>query len=190
MLNVHAIERRGSRSLGPGLRYIIWVQGCPFNCMGCITPEARTVKAEKIYSIDSIANDIINSSCDGLTISGGEPFLQAAGLSKLLNIVHQYRPEMNVLVFTGFLKENLLSKDALNVLKHTDILIDGPYIESMNDGVGLRGSSNQRIHFISGKFADIQNELEHGKREIEISFTNEGIEAVGIPLQKTVHTKN
>lgn len=182
MLNVHAINRQGVRTLGPGLRYAIWLQGCPFNCNGCITPEARPVKAEKLYSIDSIAKDIIKSNCEGLTISGGEPFLQAKGVSRLLNIIHDSRPEINVLIFTGFLLENLLSKDAQNVLKHTDILIDGPFVKSLNDGVGLRGSSNQRIHFLSGKFIDLQKEFESGKREIEISFRNGAIEAIGIPL--------
>ncbi len=186
LLNVHAIDRRGVRSLGPGLRYAIWLQGCPFDCKGCATPEAKGVVANKIYTVDSVANDIIQSSCDGLTISGGEPFLQAAGLGRLLSKVQVARPEMSVVIFTGFQLENLTSKDALDVIHHADVIIDGPYIERLNDGKGLRGSSNQRVHILTDRLISWKDEMENGSRHIEININNSIdnlIESVGIPLK-------
>lgn len=186
LLNIHAIDRKGVRSLGPGLRYAIWLQGCPFHCDGCITPQASPVEANKIYTTDSICKDIIASPCDGLTISGGEPFLQAEGLQKLLETVHQARPDLTVIIFTGFLKENLLGAEALAVLTHTDLLIDGPYNKALNDGKGLRGSSNQKFHFLTNRLLPWKEEIVSGKRSLEISFKNGVIEAVGIPLNHPI----
>lgn len=186
LLNVHAIDRRGVRSLGPGLRYSIWLQGCPFDCKGCATPEAKALEANLIYTVESVAKDIISSKCDGLTISGGEPFLQAAGINRLLAMVLAARPSMTVLIFTGFLIENLNSQDAIEVLRQADVVIDGPYVESLNDGKGLRGSSNQRIHFLTDRLLPWRGEMENGSRHIEININariNNLIESVGIPLK-------
>ena len=185
VLNLLDIERNGTRSLGPGLRYAIWTQGCPFNCPHCITPEGRPVVAAKLIDTVQLANDIIiNKNINGITISGGEPFLQAASVAALLNKVRDSRPELNVIIFTGFLKENLLSKDAISVLSMTDLLIDGQYIDKLNDGVGLRGSSNQRLHFLTDRLLPFQKELQFGKRQVEININNNNIDAIGIPFKE------
>lgn len=185
ILNLLDIERSGTRSLGPGLRYAIWTQGCPFNCQKCITPEGRPIIAAKLIDTVQLANDIVtNKYINGITISGGEPFLQAASVAALLNKVRESRPELNVIIFTGFLKENLLSKDAISVLSMTDLLIDGQYIDKLNDGVGLRGSSNQRLHFLTDRLLPFQKELQFGKRQLEININNNNIDAIGIPFKE------
>lgn len=184
VLNLLDIERNGTRSLGPGLRYAVWTQGCPFNCPQCITPEGRPIVAAKLIDTLQLADDIIiNKNINGITISGGEPFLQAASLAVLLNKVIESRPELNVIIFTGFLKENLLSKEALSVLSLTDLLIDGRYIDELNDGIGLRGSSNQRLHFLTDRLLPYKKELLFGKRQIEININDNRIDAIGIPLK-------
>lgn len=184
VLNLLDIERNGTRSLGPGLRYAVWTQGCPFNCPQCITPEGRPIVAAKLIDTLQLADDIIiNKNINGITISGGEPFLQAASLAVLLNKVVESRPELNVIIFTGFLKENLLSKEALSVLSLTDLLIDGRYIDELNDGIGLRGSSNQRLHFLTDRLLPYKKELLFGKRQIEININDNRIDAIGIPLK-------
>lgn len=185
VLNLLDIERNGTRSLGPGLRYAIWTQGCPFNCPQCITPEGRTIVAAKLIDTKLLADDIIaNKNINGISISGGEPFLQAASVAALLKEVSNSRPELNVIIFTGFLKENLLSKDAISVLSMTDLLIDGQYIDKLNDGVGLRGSSNQRLHFLTDRLLPFQKELQFGKRQVEININNNNIDAIGIPFKE------
>ena len=184
VLNLLDIERNGTRSLGPGLRYAVWTQGCPFNCPQCITPEGRPIVAAKLIDTLQLADDIIiNKNINGITISGGEPFLQAASLAVLLNKVVESRPELNVIIFTGLLKENLLSKEALSVLSLTDLLIDGRYIDELNDGIGLRGSSNQRLHFLTDRLLPYKKELLFGKRQIEININDNRIDAIGIPLK-------
>ena len=94
------------------------------------------------------------------------------------------RPELDVIIFTGFLKENLQSEEALSVLSMTDLLIDGQYIDELNDGVGLRGSSNQRLHFLTNRLLPYKKELQSGKRQVEININNNNIDAIGIPFKE------
>lgn len=183
IIAVHFIERRGTRSLGPGLRYVVWTQGCPFNCPGCVTPESRDVDGGSIAEVESIVDDIAaNTHINGLTISGGEPFLQAESLAALLDGVARRRPDLDVIVFTGFKLENLNSADARKALSHIDLLIDSPYVDSLNDGKGLRGSSNQRFHYLTDRLKAFSDELENGKRRVEITFRNDETDILGIPL--------
>lgn len=185
VLNLLDIERNGTRSLGPGLRYAIWTQGCPFNCPQCITPEGRPIVPARLIDTVQLADDIIaKRNITGITISGGEPFLQATSVAVLLKTVKAFRPELDVIIFTGFLKENLLSEDAFSVLSMTDLLIDGLYIDELNDGVGLRGSSNQRLHFLTDRLLPFQKELQLGKRQVEININNNNIDAIGIPFKE------
>lgn len=112
IINILDVERYGTRSLGPGLRYAIWTQGCPFNCPKCATPEGRPVVAAKIIETDSLAEDIIcNDAISGITISGGEPFLQAASVATLLKKVKESRPELTVIIFTGFFNKITLKSE-------------------------------------------------------------------------------
>ena len=73
-----------TRTLGPGQRFVIWVQGCCFNCRGCISPDWIPQKQANLVDPVRLANYILSiPSTEGLTISGGEPMLQAAALSEL-----------------------------------------------------------------------------------------------------------
>ncbi len=183
LINIFDINRHGSRALGPGLRYVIWTQGCPFSCPGCVTPQSRSIEGGRIAETDSIAADIAaNPHITGITVSGGEPFLQSASLARLLAKVKELRPELTVVVFTGFRIEKLTSRDARKALQMIDLLIDGPYVEELNDGRGLRGSSNQRLHFLTPRLRSYRTELTDGKRSVELSFGNGFADITGIPL--------
>ena len=146
ILNILQLCRNGSRALGPGLRYVIWVQGCPFHCPNCETPEGRSFEPNTIIETDELAKDIISRpDIEGITISGGEPFAQAEALAELLNKVHKHRPELTVISYTGYQYEDLTSDSAKAYKAKLDLLIDGPYIHEQNDNKGIRGSANQRI---------------------------------------------
>ena len=181
ILNIYHICK-GSRALGPGLRYVIWVQGCIQCCKGCISPQSRPLKINKLFSIDDLAADIIvTQGIDGITISGGEPFLQAEQITGLIERVQAQRPELNVLLFTGYTIEQLSSEKARLLQSHIDVLIDGPYVEELNDEIGLRGSSNQRIHFLTPRLLPFKEELEHGGRNNEVVVDSDGLQIIGIP---------
>lgn len=185
LISLLDVARKGTRALGPGLRYAIWTQGCPFNCPKCTTPEGRPIVAGRMADTARLAEDIIgNKDISGITISGGEPFLQAASVAALLRQVREARPELTVIIFTGFVRENLQSEDAMSVLSMTDLLVDGPYIDELNDGMGLRGSSNQRLHFLTDRLLPYKDDLQSGKRQIELTLINNRIDAIGIPLKQ------
>lgn len=181
LLNIYHIHE-GSRSLGPGLRYIIWVQGCIQNCKGCVSPDSRPTTLNHIIHIETLAKSIIQKrDIDGITISGGEPFLQASNLTRLLQIIKEKRPELNVMVFTGYTIDQLHSEKAKEFMKYIDLLIDGPYVEELNDGVGIRGSKNQHLNFLTDKLLPYKEELEKGGRNNEIIANSNGTYIIGIP---------
>jgi anaerobic ribonucleoside-triphosphate reductase activating protein len=172
----------GTKALGPGLRYVIWVQGCPFNCKGCTSPEGRPIKENILVDVEKIAQSVIrNNLIEGLTISGGEPFLQASKLSDLLKTVKKARRELTVIVYTGFEINELDWKEAKELLSFTDVLIDGVYVDALNDNKGLRGSSNQIIHFLTDKLKQYEDEFENSRRNIEIIVSNTYNKIIGVP---------
>lgn len=119
---------------------------------------------------------------EGLTISGGEPMLQARGLCETIRIVRQQR-EFSVICYTGFTLENLRSIHVPCIdrfIATIDVVIDGPYIDELNNNKGWRGSSNQRIHFLSGLYHDREEEFLHRQRDIEIHLFERHYLLVGI----------
>jgi len=184
-IRIYDICRGGSRALGPGLRYIIWTQGCLFHCANCLSPQSKPLDQGYLMEVDSIADDIIsNQNIEGITISGGEPMIQAEPLCQLLDKVKDKRPELTIISFTGFRKENLTAPAQIQLLNTIDLLIDGEYVDELNDGMGLRGSSNQRLHFMSNRLLPFKEELEHGKRVIEFHIQQDKTVAYGIPKRK------
>lgn len=183
-IRIFDICREGTHVLGPGNRYVIWVQGCDKNCPGCITPESRNVNGGTEIKIEYLAADIIMSRhIDGITISGGEPFMQAEALSGLLDIVIAARPELTVIVYSGYLYEHLKSRTTHQaLLDRTDILIDGPYIKDLNDNLGIRGSSNQNVISLTPRLEKYINEMKHGKRKIQKILNIDGTcTKIGVP---------
>lgn len=182
MLSIHDLCQEGTTVLGPGTRYVIWTQGCPFHCDGCITPQSQPISEEKQVCVYDLANDILSRpQIDGITISGGEPFLQAATLADLFDIVLNRRPEMNVISYTGYVIENLIWPEAKRFIAKLDLLIDGPYVKTLNDNKGVRGSSNQRFHFLTSRLLPYKEEMEQGKRKVEFHLSNGTIKGFGVP---------
>jgi len=176
-----------TRTLGPYLRYALWVQGCLQNCPGCMTPDAQPLNGGRDISIHALAKEILSDNkIEGLTISGGEPFLQARALHSLVRLVQMSRP-MGVIVYTGYLLETLqqwpdqnVREDIMAFLSQIDLLIDGPYVQSLNDGKFLRGSSNQRFHFLSCRYQDIIDQ-NCNHREVELHMQADNVFLSGIP---------
>ncbi len=182
ILNLLNVCRKGSWALGPGLRYVLWTQGCPFHCKGCTTPEGQAIVERLLVDVDLMAADIIRRrSIDGITISGGEPFLQAASLAHLIKLVRRERPEINVIVFTGFKKEVLTWYEAQLLISETDVLVDGSFDEKQKTVTGLRGSANQHIHLLTHRLEAYKGELFHGERVFETKVFGNTIQTIGIP---------
>ena len=185
ILNLWNTCSEGTKALGPGLRYVIWTQGCLRRCPGCISPESQPIKPKLVVEVEFLADDIAkNGKLSGITISGGEPFLQAASLSKLIQLVKQKRPELNAIVFTGFYKDELKWNDAENLLELADVLIDGPFCLEQISDKGLRGSLNQKFHFLTDALKGCREELENAPRKMEVYVEENELVTIGIPNGK------
>lgn len=133
---------------GPGLRFVLFTQGCPHHCPGCHNPQTHPFSGGKEYTVDQIFQRIIQNPLEtGVTFSGGEPFCQAAPLAELAEMLKARGYE--VAVYTGFTFEYL--KDSMDagiqkLLHNTDVLVDGKFILERRDILlRFRGSGNQRI---------------------------------------------
>ena len=133
---------------GPGLRYVIFVQGCPHDCKGCHNPETHDFAGGKIAVTREILDQILqNKRISGVTFSGGEPFCQPEALAGIARVLKEHNKHL--MIYTGFLYEKLLEMQDENVqklLELTDILVDGPFVlEQRNLTLPYRGSENQRV---------------------------------------------
>jgi anaerobic ribonucleoside-triphosphate reductase activating protein len=181
MLNIASFSQ-GTRALGPGNRAVVWVQGCPLNCPGCIAPgwipfiDARRMPPEQLlekFDLDSI---------DGFTFSGGEPMQQAAGLARLIKLARR-KKNLSLICFTGYLyerlNENPPNAGVPELLEQIDVLVDGPYVQSKNDSLGLRGSTNQRIIHLTSRLS--HHNLENQRRNLEVTVRDGEVAVIGIP---------
>jgi anaerobic ribonucleoside-triphosphate reductase activating protein len=138
-------------TLGPGRRLGVWTQGCPFRCPDCISPEWQPLRPNKLVRVEDIRDHLLSLAChDGLTFSGGEPMLQAAGLLDLWRQLRTERPVWTLIVFSGYRRQELVASgqpEQQALLAEADAFIGGPYVATLNDGHGLRGSANQEIWF-------------------------------------------
>lgn len=133
---------------GPGLRFTVFTQGCPHNCPGCHNPETHDPDGGKEVAVAELAARMVsNPAAEGLTLSGGDPFMQAAECAQLARLAHEQGRD--VWTYTGFTYEALLEEgdpDRLALLCETDVLVDGPFVERLKSYDALfRGSSNQRL---------------------------------------------
>lgn len=167
--------------LGPGVRYVLWVQGCEKSCPGCIAENGKVMSEGSAVSADALALEIASSGAEGLTVSGGEPFLQADALAHMIDRIRKRR-DMGVIVYTGYLYEELKEKEAAaRLLRRIDLLIDGPYIEALNDGKSLRGSSNQRVIPLTERYLEEAKAYGRAERLTEVFYHGSRVHRVGIP---------
>jgi anaerobic ribonucleoside-triphosphate reductase activating protein len=135
---------------GPGLRYVVFTQGCPHRCAGCHNPQTHDFAGGYEVNINEILTSMAEIKLiSGITISGGEPFAQPAACAELAEAVK--KQGLNVVTYSGYYHTDLLKMAETNsaiakLLAATDILIDGPYDQTQKDlGLPFRGSNNQKI---------------------------------------------
>ena len=182
VLNIAHLTR-ATRALGPGLRAVVWVQGCPFNCKGCVAQGWIEERENILVSPDDLAHELLSDSrITGFTFSGGEPMLKAEGLAEVIKIGRKVK-DLSLIVYTGFKLEYLQSHSEIpgvnSLLSETDVLIDGKYIQELNDNRGLRGSSNQNIHFLSNRLKGY--DFTQSPRKVEVNLEDGSAFVIGVP---------
>lgn len=131
---------------GPGIRTVIWTQGCPHHCKFCHNPETHSFTAGNLINIDDIIKEIQETEIqDGITFSGGDPMMQPIPCSIIAKKCKELG--LNIWCYTGFLFEELLDKpECLEFLKYIDVLVDGKFDNNLKSyDAKFRGSKNQRI---------------------------------------------
>lgn len=142
-------------ALGPGRRVVLWMAGCGKKCEGCISPEMQDQGAGTPVPAQTMAKRLIelDPTLDGITLSGGEPFDQAAALVEVLRVVRLQRPMWSVLAYSGYTLDEICGNmtGRAELLNMADILIDGRYRREIAPTRPLAGSGNQVIHYLTSR---------------------------------------
>lgn len=161
---------------GPGCRAVVWVQGCWRECPDCFNPASWSLAVNQLVSVEELAERILSEPANqGVTFSGGEPFLQAPALAALAKQVKA--AGLNVMSFTGYTLSELRSpsapEGAEDLLDQLDILIDGPYVAALaiHAPDSPVSSRNQRLHVFNPAFAD---KIDWASDQTEIHILKDG----------------
>jgi anaerobic ribonucleoside-triphosphate reductase activating protein len=131
---------------GPGFRTSIYCAGCRHRCPGCHNPQSWAFDAGRDMTVEQLMRIIeADPYTQGVTFSGGDPMYQAAAFAELARQIHR-RTQKDIWCYTGFTFESLIHDDQRELLTEVDVLVDGPFVESLHDpDLLFRGSSNQRL---------------------------------------------
>lgn len=145
---------------GPGLRTAIWTQGCLKRCQGCCNAKFLRIKPAMVQDVAEIIKRIENNQVkygiEGITLLGGEPFIQAEGLSLIASSCQKLG--LSVMIFTGYTLDELVEqsfKGSADLLKYTDIIIDGEFdIRQIEEERNWVGSKNQRFYYLTSRYSE------------------------------------
>jgi anaerobic ribonucleoside-triphosphate reductase activating protein len=143
---------------GPGRRFALWFQGCPLRCPACCNPEMLPFEGGQTLAVAEIMEQVRGAAdrhgVEGITLLGGEPLAHAPEAAALAREVR--RLALTVMVFSGYTLEEIrrmVDPAVHDLLAHTDILVDGPYVRELPEARRRWiGSTNQRIHFFTERY--------------------------------------
>jgi anaerobic ribonucleoside-triphosphate reductase activating protein len=181
---------------GPGERTAIWVQGCSIRCPGCFNPQLFTTRDGTLTSVDELIARVVAAGTSGVTLLGGEPFDQAAGLAAVASGVR--RAGLTVMTFSGYEHTRLRDSDDADVaalLEATDLLVAGPFRQDLLDhDRPWAGSTNQEFVHLTDRLREV---TAPDRLEVTVSSSGEvalngwaGQEALdallaGLPLRRS-----
>jgi anaerobic ribonucleoside-triphosphate reductase activating protein len=176
---------------GPGRRFALWFQGCPLRCPGCCNPEMLPFAGGQVVLIGEVLEQIRqardSSGVEGITLLGGEPMAHAGSAAELARETQML--SLSVMVFSGYTLEQIrtLPEPAVSdLLAHTDILVDGPYVRELSETQRRWiGSRNQRIHFLTGRYR-VEDPCWQKPNTLEIRLKGNEILVNGFPAQGAV----
>ena len=171
--------------LGPGNRAVLWVHGCCFDCPGCIASSYKHGNYKEATS-QQLAQWVLESQAEGLTISGGEPMLQAKELCQMVKAIKSVK-DISIIVYSGFTFSELQEReDALEFLHQIDVLIDGRYVQDLDHNEAYRGSSNQNVLCFNPAYEkEVEAYYHHSiGRKIELKIQGDQAILVGVPSQQ------
>jgi anaerobic ribonucleoside-triphosphate reductase activating protein len=172
-------------TLGFGRRVGIWTQGCSIRCKGCVSRDTWEIDKNKAIEVAVFAQSVQPwlRSCDGVTISGGEPLDQPQALLALIPHLRKHCPG-DILIFSGYPQE-LIFRRFSQITSKIDVLISDPYAEKAGATLHLRGSDNQRVSLLSPlarlRYAGIETELRSSVPKMDVIVDGDNVWMAGIP---------
>jgi anaerobic ribonucleoside-triphosphate reductase activating protein len=170
LINMAAFLPKSSVN-GPGLRAVVWVQGCPRRCPGCFNQDMQAFRDNQSVTAAELAARILAvQEITGVTFSGGEPFAQAPALAALAGELR--RQGLNIVVFTGYTYRELMSgenDDWNRLLAVTDLLVAGPFERERPSTHYLLGSDNQELLFLTDRLRGHPAIADQGGQVLEIT---------------------
>ncbi len=181
---------------GPGKRFALWVQGCNRHCPGCCNPHMLDFVPNRLVGTDGVCqwidDSLKNNDIEGVTFLGGEPMLQAKGLSEVASWCS--KRGLSIMTFTGYTLRELETAplpSTSELLQFTDLLVDGPFIQEQPEiERNWAGSTNQRFHFLTDRYKkgiEYDPRFSHG---FELRIKPDGsISSNGWPIAETLPYK-
>ena len=170
-----------SRANGPGLRSVLWVQGCSLGCEGCFNPDFQPFAGGYEATVDEVAAMLLaQPDTEGVSFSGGEPFAQAAALAEVAEAVRA--AGKGVLIFTGHDAATLkVSRypGAQRLLAAADLIAAGPYRRDLPQRHTLLASTNQELVYLTERYRGV--ELGPRRSEFRIGVDGE-VSVTGFPV--------
>ncbi len=166
-------------SFGPGKRMVVWFKGCNLLCPGCINPQLQSFDPGIVIKPEELYTKIMSKRTieEGITITGGEPFLQINGLYEFVSLLKQ--SDLSIQVYSGFYLEELKASDndIINkILASIDVLIDGRFDSDRQIKRNYKGSDNQIIHFLSDRYTKNDYSFENS---FEVIYSDGKLEVSG-----------
>src|ERR1017187_4708971 len=187
-----------SRANGPGIRAVVFFQGCKVGCVGCWNPRTHPFHGAEI-KVDAVAQELLGAcqehTLEGITFSGGEPMQQADSLLRLIQCLHQQAPELSFGLFSGYAEPELAKGQYWvwgdgsseprrirlwqEIRACLDFAILGRFNQAQPSSLPLRTSRNQVLRLFTDRYTpdDFSEEL------IEVSIHEGGrAEVTGFPI--------
>ncbi|MDN3651340.1 4Fe-4S single cluster domain-containing protein [Thalassotalea ponticola] len=173
---------------GPGVRTAVWVQGCLKRCSSCCNPDFLKIKPANVIEVEQLKKRVEankkNFGIQGITLLGGEPVLQANGLSELAQFAQSIG--LSVMLFTGYELEELDESRFAGIAKllnHVDVVVDGEFeLKHVEQNRNWVGSMNQKFHYLTNRYdRSIESSLGTVTNEWRINAHGQ-VSANGLPF--------
>jgi anaerobic ribonucleoside-triphosphate reductase activating protein len=155
---------------GPGVRFVIWTQGCTLACEGCWNKQYWPSKGGTEIQINALIETIASTDgIQGITLLGGEPLQQSQAVLEIIHAVRQLG--LSVFLYTGYGVEEF-DETMQACFDNSDMVVTGRYIQNKRDtSLRWRGSTNQIVHHPSGLYSNLNIEEYN---EVEFVINEDG----------------
>ncbi len=187
-----------SRANGPGLRAVVFFQGCTLACRGCFNPETHSFAGTEV-TVDAVADKVLRAhkehGVEGVTFTGGEPMQQAPALLELMQSLREQLPDLSFGMFSGYSElELVLGRYSIwgrdysesdrrglwqEIRDHLDLAVLGRFNETQPSGLPLCTSRSKALRMLSNRYSV----RDYGPQSVEVIIHSDGrAEVTGFPI--------